>query len=78
MVTDYEKIQQIAKNAVQDFTEAARQLATALQPAIDVINAFGRSLMLDRHNGESIVHYLERMERKERARTRYMRRMTRR
>lgn len=78
MDTDFKQLQQRIQTAIQSIHEAARQVAIALQPAMDTINTFGRLLILGRHRDESIAHYLERMERKERAHKRYLRRMARR
>jgi hypothetical protein len=52
-------------------------IVDALRPAISSIFELG-SLLVGRHEGESMENFLERMDRKERARRRYVRRTSRR
>lgn len=74
----FTELREKAIRATRQMNSAFSQLAEELRPAIDALNAWGRSLTLNGHKNESISHYLERMERKERARQRYLRRIARR
>lgn len=72
------ELQQAAVRAARQASYAFFQLSESLKPALASLYEFAISFAADKHKDESIEHYLERRERKERARKRYLRRAARR